>query len=187
MYCCEAKRSQQLHPWLNKPGERRGSGVRSAGTIQSDRSCRLDLLPQDLRRSLVAYRVPDTRLAHSSPCGRTCCAATSLPTALCRPRAPMALVFSLQGHLPGGRGALGRYEDLAHPSFGMAGRRSPRWFPLNGSNLSTTHCVFCPETGRLGTSRQSPAIAPAIPVCAGAFHGEGEAEPATATGGPRWR
>ena len=55
-----------------------------AGTMQSGRSCWLDLLGQQLRRSLVAHLRSDARLAHSSSCPRICGAITFLLTACFR-------------------------------------------------------------------------------------------------------
>jgi hypothetical protein len=49
--------------------------------MQLDRSRLLDLLVEALRRSLVVYLGPDTRLAHSSVYARICFAIASLPTA----------------------------------------------------------------------------------------------------------
>ena len=51
-----------------------------AGTMQLDQSRLLDLLAQNLRRSLVVYLGPDTRLVHSSVCARICFAIASFPT-----------------------------------------------------------------------------------------------------------
>ena len=55
--------------------------------MQLDPSRLLDLLAQNLRRSLVVYLGPDTRLVHSSVCARICFAIASFPTASSRLRA----------------------------------------------------------------------------------------------------
>jgi hypothetical protein len=61
--------------------------------MQLGRSRLLDLPAQGLRRSLVAYLRPDTRLTHSSACARICVAIAFLPTASLRLSETMGLAL----------------------------------------------------------------------------------------------